>query len=180
MDFLRIFDEELVVKCRLKSLKLMSLSPSDSISACNEKNLKIFLRNQRKSLEAFSFEYESDTIGDLAFQDLQLVTSLGLLKTSSDAFERNSRITNLEIPHVQDFLSIKKFIDAAPNLESLYVGSVSKELVEYLAWNFKKLQLLNYKTIGLDVEDHYEQLKREQTEVNKEIEIWDYENLDWD
>jgi hypothetical protein len=43
-----------------------------------------------------------------------------------------------------------------------------------------KLTSLNFKMIGLEVEDYYENLKSEHPEVNQGIEIWDYENVDWD
>lgn len=58
------------------------------------------------------------------------------------------------------------------------VGEVVCTLVDYLAWNAKKLEQLNFKTIFLDVEEHYEQLKADHPEVNQNIEIWDYGNDD--
>lgn len=180
VNFLRIFDNELDAPFELKSLKLMNTSTSNNISSNIEQNLLRFLKQQSATLETFFFEFLSDKIVDFTFNNMPALTSTGLLKLPTQILEKNPRIVNLEIPFIDDFTDITRLIDATPNVETLFVGEVKKELVDYLAWNFMKLQSLNFKTIELDAEEHYEQIKVDHPEVNQGIEIWDYENVDWD
>jgi hypothetical protein len=180
MNFLKIFEEELSVKFRLKSLKLLNTTTDNSVASNIEIILLKFLTQQSSSLETFFFEFSSEQVSEMAFGGLPAVTSLGLLNVSTAILEKNLKIKNLEIPFTEDFPSIKKFIDASPNVEALFVANVTNELIDYLAWNFMKLTYLNFKMIGVEVEEYYEALKNEHSDVNQEIEIWDYENVDWD
>lgn len=180
VNFLSIFEEELEVPFQLKTLKLMNTSATDTISNKIEQNLLKFLKQQSSTLETFFFEFQSDEVTKLTFNNMPTLTSAGLLKLPREILDKNQRIVNLEIPFIDEFADIKKLIDATPNIETLFVGEVKKELVDYLAWNFIKLKSLNFKMIELDAEEHYEQLKVDCPEVNQDIEIWDYENVDWD
>jgi hypothetical protein len=177
--FLRIFDDELCVKFHLKSLKLLSTSVSSSLSPNAEENLLRLLQHCGSHLETFFFEFSNSKIEETAFT-LPALSSLGLLTASSSDLVKNFKIKTLEIPFVEDFPSVKKLVDASPNVESLFVANVNNELVEYLAWNFMKLTSLNFKMISLESEEFYEKLKREHAEVNQAIDIWDYENVDWE
>lgn len=180
INFLNIFEEELEVGFRLKSVKLMNTTANNTITSNVEQNLLKFLKQQNKTLETFFFEFSSVKIIEFAFNGLPRLTSAGLINSLSGVFNRNHKIKNLEIPYIDDFTVIKKFIDATPNVEVLFVGEVTNDLVDYLAWNFASLRSLNFKMIGLDVEEHYEKLKDDHPEVNQIIDIWDYENVDWD
>ena len=180
VNFVNIYDKPLEVNFQLKSLKLMNTSAENSISSMIEKNLLNFLNQQSPTLETFFFEFKSEDIVECIFNNLPMLTSTGLLNVDNVNLQANPRIKNLEIPYIEEISDIKKFVDAAPNLETLFVGTITKELVEYLAWNFMKLESLNFKFINLDAEEHYEKLKADHPEVNQNIEIWDYENVDWD
>lgn len=180
VNFLDIFEEELQVDFRLKSLKLMNTTTNYAITASVEENLLKFLKQQSNVLETFFFEFSSDKITELAFNGLSALTSAGLLNSVPGDFKRNSRIKNLEIPHIDGFTDVQKFVNATPNLETLFVGEVTNDLVNHLAWNFSSLRSLNFKMIGVDVEEHYEKLIADHPEVNPSIDIWDYENVDWD
>lgn len=180
VNFLSIFAQELNAPFELKSLKLMNTSPMDTIPRSTEENLMKFLKQQCLTLETFFFDFSSDKILEFVFNNSPALTSTGLLKLPAGVLKKNPRLINLEIPFVDDIIEITKFVDATPNVETLFVGEVTKELVDYLAWNFMKLQSLNFKMIELDAEDHYEQLKVDHPEVNQNIEIWDFENVDWD
>lgn len=179
-NFLRVFESKLKTPFRLKSLKLLKTVPDDSLSSVIEENILKFLKQQSASLETFFFEYTSKIIVEFAFNKLPALTSVGLFSYIDSNLHTNNRIGKLEIPNVETFGNIKTIIDATPNLESLFVGEATNELIDYLAWNFMKLQTLNFKAISLDGEEHYEQLKSEHQEVNQNIDIWDYENVDWD
>lgn len=179
-NFLNIFEEELMAKFKLKSLKLLNSLPHNSVSSEIEGNLIKFLLNCGSRLETFFFEFNSDQIVEIAFS-LPALTSLGLLQVSSSVnLPKNFKIKNVEIPLIEEFSSIKKIVDATPNIESLFVSLVTDELIDHLAWNFMKLTSLNFKMISNSAEEHYEQLKRDHTEVNQLIDIWDYDNVDWD
>lgn len=158
----------------------MNTTADNSITTKVEENLLKFLKQQKKTLETFFFDFSSDKIIELAFKGLPALTSAGLLNSQPGKFKQNPRIKNLEIPYIDDMPSILKFVDATPNLENLFVGEVSKELVDHLAWNNASLRSLNFKMIDTEAEEHYEQLKSDHSEVNQNIEIWDYENIDWD
>lgn len=179
VNFLKIFDDELLVKFQLKSLKLLNTSADNSIAPQIEQNLLKFLNQQSQNLETFFFEFSSEQIVEAAF-NLPAVFSLGLLNITSAHLDKNPKIKSLEIPFIEDFSSIKNFIDNAPNIETLFVSNVTVELVDYLSWNFMKLTSLNFKMIVMEAEEYYEKLKSEHPEVNQGIEIWDYENVDWD
>lgn len=180
VNFVRIFEKDFPVAFSLKSLKLLNTSATNSISREIEENLLKFIKQQSASLQTFFFEFESDKIADFAFNHLPALTSIGLLKCPAGEMKPNVRITNLEIPHIEEYSMIKKCVDAMPNVENLLVGTVTNELVDHLAWNFMKLESLNFKMISLDAEEHYEQLKSEHPEVNQNIDIWDHETVDWD
>lgn len=180
VSFVNIFERPLEIKFHLKSLKLMNSEETNSISSTVERNLLNFLNQQSSTLKTFFFEFSSEKVLEYTFNNLPALTSTGLLNVPTAIWQRNDRITNLEIPYVDNILDIKKILLATPNLESLFVGRVTIELVDYLAWRFMKLKYLNYKFISLDVEEHYEELKVDHPEVNQDIDIWDYENVDWD
>lgn len=180
VNFVMIFEDILPAHVHLKSLKLMNTTANVTISSIAEQNLLNYLSLNRATLETFFFEFKSDRIAEFALNNLPALKSVGLLKLPSGDLSRNDGIKNVEIPLIDDYLSIKKFIDATPNVVNLFVGCVTNELVDYLAWNFPELRLLNFKVISLEAEEHYEELKREHPEVNQNIEIWDYENVDWD
>lgn len=179
-NFTKIFEEDFEVQFSLKSFKLMNTTADNSITTKVEENLLKFLKQQKKTLETFFFDFSSDKIIELAFNGLPALTSAGLLNSQPGKFKQNPRIKNLEIPYIDDMPSILKFVDATPNLENLFVEEVSKELVDHLAWNNASLRSLNFKMIDTEAEEHYEQLKSDHPEVNQNIEIWDYENIDWD
>lgn len=180
MNFVNIFESPLEANFQLKSLKLMNTAASNLISSSVERNLLNFLSQQSPTLETFFFEFTSEKVIEFTFNNLPVLTSAGLLNVATASVQPNHRIKSLEIPFVDEIQDIKKFVDATPNLETLFVGTVNKELVDYLAWNFMKLQYLNFKLISLDAEEHYEKVKGENPEVNQSIDIWDYESVDWD
>lgn len=180
VSLMKIFDDELSINFCLKSLKLLNTSADNSISIKTEENLLKFINHHSSTLETLFFEFMSEKIVELAYS-LPSVTSLGLLNVPSTAnLEKNRNVKSLEIPFVEDFASIKKFTEAAPNVQSLFVACVTNELVLHLSWNFMSLKSLNFKMIDLEAEDFYEKLKSEHEQINQEIEIWDYENVDWD
>lgn len=177
--FLRIFEENLSVNFQLKSLKLLNTSARNEVSPELEKNLLHFIDEQKSRLETFFFEFSSDQIVEKAF-NLPAVASLGFLKVPSANLKKNFNIKSLEIPFDEDFASVRKIVDASPNIERLFVATVTNELIDFLSWNFMKLTSLNFKMISLDSEEYYEKLKQDHPEVNQLIDIWDYENVDWE
>lgn len=180
LNFLNIFATNLNVSFNLKSFKFMNTSSRNSMTSNVEDNLLNFLKQQSSSLKTFFFEFSSKKITEFAFNCMPVLTSIGLLDKPISSLKRNELIVNLEIPQIDGYSDIKAYVDATPNVESLFVGEVSSTLVDHLAWNFMKLESLNFKMIGFDVEDHYEQLKNDYPDINQDIEIWDYENVDWD
>lgn len=180
VSFVNIFERPLEVNFHLKSLKLMSTSTTSSISSDIEKNLLKFLNQQSSTLETFFFDFSSEAVLEYAFSKLPALNSIGFLNGPSSSLETNHRIINLEIPFIEEMSEIKKFVDSTPNLETLFVRMVTTELIDYLAWSFMKLKFLSFKLINVDAELHYEQLKTDHPEVNQNIDIWDYENVDWD
>lgn len=181
VNFVKIFEKPFEANLQLKSLKLMNTSPQNTISSSIEENLLKFLDQQKSTLETFFFEFENENVLEFMFNNnLPCLVSIGLPNVPTARLQINPRITNLEIPYTDELSEIRKIIDATPNLRKLFVGTVTNELVEHLAWRFMKLEELNFKMIGLEVEEYYEKLKEDHPEVNQNIEIWDHENVDWD
>lgn len=178
-SFLDIFEEPFQVDFQLKSLKLLD-APKKPLSTEVQENILAFLASQRDSLETFSFEFHCDKVLEFGFNSLSALTSLGFTNSHIHGLKKNSKITNLEIPYIDETSVIKQFIEKTPNLKTLFAGAVSKELIEHLAWNFTNLRSLNFKWVDLDGEEFYERFKAENPDVNQEIEIWDYEIVDWD
>lgn len=177
--FLRIFEENLSVSFQLKSLKLLNTSARNEVAPEIEKNLLQFLDEQKSRLETFFFEFSSDEIVEKGF-NMPAVTSLGFLKVPAANLNKNFNIKSLEIPFDEEFSNVKKIVNASPNIESLFVATVTNELIDFLSWNFMKLASLNFKMISLESEEYYEQLKQEHPEVNQLIDIWDHESVDWE
>jgi hypothetical protein len=122
VNFLKIFEEELSVKFRLKSLKLLNSSVDSSVASNVEANLLNFLKQQNSSLETFFFEFSSEQTVEKAFACLPAVTSLGLLNASTTLLEKNLKIKSLEIPLIEDFQNIKSSSTLRQTLKVCLLG----------------------------------------------------------
>jgi len=75
---------------------------------------------------------------------------------------------------------ILKFLRASPNLKTIKVRQLSKQIMEFVARNLLKLELIKFQSIESDVEKYYEGVKSsEGAGVNREIKLEEMEFFDF-
>ena len=85
----------------------------------------------------------------------------------------NTNITSMEIRSEYKFERIKPVLEATPNLIKLFIDRITKQLVEFLAFNMKELQIVEYlfeDEVG--VKDNYDfKLSLSVLDLNKRIKF---------
>jgi hypothetical protein len=94
-------------------------------------------------------------------------------------FEVNKKIKNLWLKFtISDFKRaafndhLKKLLAALPDLETLYVDKLSKEVMEFIAANNRKLKQLKFREIECGTKEKFEKMRRQgQKEVNLDMQL---------
>lgn len=177
------FDLEVsdVVKFHLKTLKIKTGLRLAVISENNERNLISFLRTQTNCLEGFYIDGCRINIIQFVFNNMSALRSVQIdvmmmEKHEISQLNLNENIRDLMIPYVNYHENIREFLNAVPNIESLFIAYLSQESMNFIARNLMNLKILKFRYDENECEDFYEQLREDHPEVNQNIEmIVDYE-----
>jgi len=144
-------------------------------------NLSQFLNSQRQSLKAIRLKGLDDANCFIQLMnEFPQLTKLCIEQPSFVLTEQqaatitiNTKITYLEMGNVPNLSKL-------PNLKHLKVSYLNSELMELIVLNMPQLEkLIHQKLNDYDVLEKYEQLKRDDGEINRNIEIEIEEESDY-
>lgn len=170
-----------VVRFKLKTLKIKSGLRLAVLSENNERNLVSFLKTQGKCLECLYIDGCRTNIIQFIFNNMSVLRSIQIdvmmmEKNEISDLNLNESIRDLMIPYVNYHENIREFLNAVPNIESLFIAYLSHESMNFIARNLLNLKTLKFRYDENECEDFYEQLREDYPEVNQNIEmIVDYE-----
>lgn len=136
-----------------------------------ERNVVNFFKRQDK-LRILDMNQATAKMMNAAFSNMKHIETIRVLRISGLEgleLEMCESLTEFILPNTPGLIYIntnaifehKSFIDAAPNLELLYVFTLTKEIVDYIARKLLKLKILSYnKNDGPDAKKFYRTMQR--------------------
>lgn len=140
-------DISTIVRFQLKHLKIyITYGYSPEISENSKKNLMKFLRKQSQSLESFSFDACHRNEVEQVFNNMPMITSLGISMKNESEFLRlnlNEKIVELSFP-VEIPKDFENFTSLTPRLKKLLLPNLTSENIEIIARNLPELKTLEF------------------------------------
>lgn len=141
------------------------------------RNVMTFLSQQLKIDWIILWELSDDGILNTVWHELPLlshVTVVGLEDLLDDSMdvtiEANTNIVHLELLCRKILLSqLKKFLAAAPCLQTLHVHTLTRYILECIVRNHQLLKEVRYENIEEEVPQIYNELKASADDINRSI-----------
>lgn len=178
MQYVSSFEERIsVVRFQLTSLKVKTDMRLTEISEKSQENFISFLNTQQHTLENISVDVCLPKVIQHIFNNMPSLKSIHVdvvitnqhFKVRDLKLRLNEHVVELKIPYVTEHDDIIEFLNAAPNLMSLFVVHLSHETMAYVAWNLRYLKKLQFRYDEIDCAAYYERLKSNHPDVNQDI-----------
>lgn len=132
-------------------LKRFATGSDGVVSPDAENNFLHFLESQSDCIEAIRFRSGLDGVSATIINKVFVMSAMKIIHLDGVGdlkqldLKVNPRIKELRLPFCLDSLEkISPFLRAAPNVRILFIKSVNKEILEYIATRLKDLRVLYY------------------------------------
>ena len=160
-------------------LKRFASGSDGDISKEAEENFFHFLDTQRESLEAIRIRAGLEEINESLVNKIFQMSTLKIIHFDAMIdgmildfkLEMNPKLIELRLPwNIETLERLKPFLLAAPNVETLFLKKVDKEILEYIALTMKQVLTLYYTRANACI-DCFKKFLRVNEDANKDLTI---------